>query len=339
MQFKVSFGDDCRRIVLPAGSQLAQLKAKIREVYAADETGQVDMAVLAQSPLGETMLLKYRDTDGDLVTMAREEEFKIAVDLFRDSTLRVEIPIPSGASPRHAAMPAQDLSKPQQAAQQKKVSFRPGPASVVTFETPPRTGHLSEESSGNRVARTMASSAQELQGLSPQSVERSRSVFGDELPEAEIVQILRDISFFITARVDGNMSPMVSDRNRKSLITPRGIAEGAGAPGSPGRGVVGAPRVPSILDLSTIHQWTAEDVAQWMGANGFAEYIPLFQENDIDGEALLALDHETLGSMSITSAGRRLRILRAIATLSLFALDSSSAPPAAPAADSELHTP
>ena len=55
-----------------------------------------------------------------------------------------------------------------------------------------------------------------------------------------------------------------------------------------------------------------EDLGEWLKALGLAQYAADFATNDIDWDLLPELDHETLKDIGVTSAGHRLRLLKAI---------------------------
>eukprot|EP00160_Parvularia_atlantis_P000154 Unigene10125_Nuclearia_a/m.30915 Unigene10125_Nuclearia_a/g.30915 ORF Unigene10125_Nuclearia_a/g.30915 Unigene10125_Nuclearia_a/m.30915 type:complete len:760 (+) Unigene10125_Nuclearia_a:16-2295(+) len=59
-------------------------------------------------------------------------------------------------------------------------------------------------------------------------------------------------------------------------------------------------------------KWSKSDVAQWLLATGFGEFRGAFYDNDINGEALLELDQDTLKEMNLRSIGRRIKLLLAI---------------------------
>lgn len=61
--------------------------------------------------------------------------------------------------------------------------------------------------------------------------------------------------------------------------------------------------------------WSKSEVTQWLQATGFSELRSLFVENDINGEALLELDQETLKELNIRNIGRRIKLLLAIGRL------------------------
>lgn len=62
----------------------------------------------------------------------------------------------------------------------------------------------------------------------------------------------------------------------------------------------------------TITSWSVEDVIEWLKHINFSQYEKEFQENDISGDILIHLDHESLKEIGISSAGHRLTFLKAI---------------------------
>src|SRR5882724_9203759 len=68
------------------------------------------------------------------------------------------------------------------------------------------------------------------------------------------------------------------------------------------------------------------NIRTWLEAGGFGQYADLFEANEIDGEALLALTGEHLKELGIPLS-RRAKLLRAIAQLSP---GSSRSPAAGP---------
>lgn len=61
-----------------------------------------------------------------------------------------------------------------------------------------------------------------------------------------------------------------------------------------------------------ITQWMANDTADFITSLGLRQYCDRFVENDIVGEALIALKHDELKEMGITSVGHRLTILKSV---------------------------
>ncbi|KAE8154710.1 hypothetical protein BDV25DRAFT_94100 [Aspergillus avenaceus] len=63
-----------------------------------------------------------------------------------------------------------------------------------------------------------------------------------------------------------------------------------------------------------ITEWTVEECARFIAALGvqFQKYCATFLENEIVGEALIALKHDELKEMGISSVGHRLTILKSV---------------------------
>ncbi|KAH8429404.1 adaptor protein STE50 [Aspergillus melleus] len=61
-----------------------------------------------------------------------------------------------------------------------------------------------------------------------------------------------------------------------------------------------------------ITEWTAEECASFLVTLGLRQYCPAFLENEIVGEALIALKHDELKEMGIISVGHRLTILKSV---------------------------
>ncbi|OJJ97483.1 hypothetical protein ASPACDRAFT_123379 [Aspergillus aculeatus ATCC 16872] len=68
------------------------------------------------------------------------------------------------------------------------------------------------------------------------------------------------------------------------------------------------PRSPKTI----ITEWTAEESAHFVAALGLRQYCAAFLENEIVGEALIALKHDELKEMGIASVGHRLTILKSV---------------------------
>ncbi|KAI1504258.1 hypothetical protein F5X99DRAFT_416775 [Biscogniauxia marginata] len=69
-----------------------------------------------------------------------------------------------------------------------------------------------------------------------------------------------------------------------------------------------ADRLPETI----ISEWTAEECADFIATIGLQQYSDRFIENEIVGEALVALLHDDLKSMGVTSVGHRLTILKSV---------------------------
>ncbi|KAM5353951.1 hypothetical protein ACJ41O_000601 [Fusarium nematophilum] len=69
-----------------------------------------------------------------------------------------------------------------------------------------------------------------------------------------------------------------------------------------------ADRLPETI----ITEWTADECADFISTIGLQQYADRFIENEIVGEALVALQHDDLKSMGIASVGHRLSILKSV---------------------------
>ena len=54
-----------------------------------------------------------------------------------------------------------------------------------------------------------------------------------------------------------------------------------------------------------------EEVTKWLEGLGLGQYAETFEDNAIDWDVLVELDHEVLKDIGVTAAGHRLRILKA----------------------------
>ncbi|KAH6680761.1 BcSTE50, mitogen-activated protein kinase [Halenospora varia] len=66
------------------------------------------------------------------------------------------------------------------------------------------------------------------------------------------------------------------------------------------------------LPETIITEWTADETADFVGSLGLRQYGDQFLENEIVGEALVALQHDDLKQMGVTSVGHRLTILKSV---------------------------
>lgn len=58
-----------------------------------------------------------------------------------------------------------------------------------------------------------------------------------------------------------------------------------------------------------VRQWTTEDVGRWLEKLNLRGYLTAFEDNNIDGEALLLMDEPALRDIGITSIGHRVTLL------------------------------
>ncbi|KAJ6786455.1 hypothetical protein PWT90_07191 [Aphanocladium album] len=66
------------------------------------------------------------------------------------------------------------------------------------------------------------------------------------------------------------------------------------------------------LPETIISEWTVDECADFISNIGLSQYADRFIENEIVGEALVALLHDDLKSMGIASVGHRLTILKSV---------------------------
>jgi hypothetical protein len=130
------------------------------------------------------------------------------------------------------------------------------------------------------------------------------ALLGGQVNDNTALSILSDVSAYISAR--DTMAFPSCTRQRRSLIT-SGTQRG------------GKSLEPVYLRLADAARWTPARVGDWLRANDLGEFADLFARHDMTGEALLGIDHAVLQSMGVDSAGKRVRILRCVAALRLFA--------------------
>ncbi|KAI9793111.1 MAG: Adaptor for signal transduction [Peltula sp. TS41687] len=66
------------------------------------------------------------------------------------------------------------------------------------------------------------------------------------------------------------------------------------------------------LPRTIISEWTAEECADFVSSLGLSQYADAFLENEIVGEALVALKHDELKEMGMASVGHRLTLLKSV---------------------------
>lgn len=66
------------------------------------------------------------------------------------------------------------------------------------------------------------------------------------------------------------------------------------------------------LPETNICEWSADECADFIATIGLQQYADCFIENEIVGEALVALQHDDLKQMGIASVGHRLTILKSV---------------------------
>ncbi|KAF9382792.1 Adaptor for signal transduction [Podila verticillata] len=70
-----------------------------------------------------------------------------------------------------------------------------------------------------------------------------------------------------------------------------------------------------------VYRWSVDTTGQWLNSNGYEDSVQSFKDNDITGDILLDLTHDTLKDMGMHSTGRRIRLLKMIAELRLHVAD------------------
>ncbi|KAF9929539.1 Adaptor for signal transduction [Mortierella alpina] len=230
--------------------------------------------------------VKYADMDGDLCTISGTEEFEdlINSDLVKErkGTLRLQV-IPKGASRRPSILHRR-------------------------------------ESSDQSVGETKT----------------TRPTFDNEYTDCDMLEILRDISLFICAR---GMDRHGEHENALAELPP-----GASSWVSAGKNLITPTSAQNFQRLNYarvvrakfpvsnsaallngldghVYNWTVETTGQWLLNNGYEDTVQCFKDNDITGDVLLDLTHDTLKDMGIHSTGRRIRLLKMIAELRLHVAD------------------
>ncbi|RCI07560.1 hypothetical protein L249_1600 [Ophiocordyceps polyrhachis-furcata BCC 54312] len=96
---------------------------------------------------------------------------------------------------------------------------------------------------------------------------------------------------------DSEASPIDSEPSTSAQHTPTSYAHRSGS---------------DRLPETAMTDWTADECADFIGSIGLPQYADRFVENEIVGEALVALQHDDLKSMGIASVGHRLTILKSV---------------------------
>lgn len=96
---------------------------------------------------------------------------------------------------------------------------------------------------------------------------------------------------------DSEASPIDSEPSTSAEHTPTAYAHRSAAD-----------RLPETV----ITEWTADECADFITTIGLPQYADRFVENEIVGEALVALQHDDIKSMGIASVGHRLTILKSV---------------------------
>ncbi|KAJ1937554.1 hypothetical protein FBU59_004715 [Linderina macrospora] len=69
--------------------------------------------------------------------------------------------------------------------------------------------------------------------------------------------------------------------------------------------------------MEPVLNWDIPRVVRWFSQNGFPGYDTALKENEIDGQVLVNLDHESLKDLGIRALGKRILVLKSIYFLKL----------------------
>ncbi|KAF9979367.1 polar growth protein [Actinomortierella ambigua] len=141
--------------------------------------------------------------------------------------------------------------------------------------------------------------------------QRPRPRIESDLTDAGMLEILRDIGLYIQAREKNLITPSSAESFQRLCY-----ASGVRRKLSPSS----AESLLCGLD-GHVHRWSVDTVADWLTRNKFEENVAAFKANDISGDVLLELTHDTLKDMGVGSTGKRIRLLKMIAELRLYVAD------------------
>ncbi|KAJ1967619.1 hypothetical protein IWQ62_001738 [Dispira parvispora] len=159
----------------------------------------------------------------------------------------------------------------------------------------------------------------DIDPVAPTSVSgMARARFGNEFSEQEILNILRDISLFISGR-DLNPEILSSVASEKNLITPQSLTSLDIGPvntilASKGDGDKGV-NTNETVPTNDVGNWNADKVGEWLTSVGYGDYVAAVQDNHITGDVLLLLDDANLKDLGIQSVGLRVKLLQEIRKL------------------------
>eukprot|EP00127_Corallochytrium_limacisporum_P002453 Clim_evm10s128 gene=Clim_evmTU10s128 len=285
---KVTLRDDTRRLLVPIeGTTLQTFKERLARTFNLSDT---------------TFNLKYKDGEGDVLTLSDESELKGLVA---------------------------GLEKAEESKKTLRVKIVPPPMS--------KSEVLAEYADPNLPLLT-----QEGDNFSEAHLQLCRHLFGN-FPDHSILEMLRDIRYYICAREGLVPEVRTHIARHKSLITPKNLlneqkepekaveAAGASKPlkPSPIKEENVAEVTKNLESLTTdtptpssaggppqhAQKWNVSEVADWLITKELGDFAELFKENEIDGSLLWELDHEVLKSMGISAAGKRMKVLKAVAEL------------------------
>ncbi|KAF9896722.1 Adaptor for signal transduction [Lobosporangium transversale] len=276
--------DDCRRLSIDIEQiKYHDLKKKLQNTF----------------QLENEFTVKYTDMDGDLCTISGAEEFEDLVN--------------------------SDL-----------VKGRKGTVRLQVF--PNRHGLSSNASTISRGASRRASilHRRDSSDSGTSTLGDSNAIFDNQYTDCDMLEILRDISLFICAR---GMDRHGEHENAMAELPP-----GASSWVSAGKNLITPTTAQNFQRLNHaravrakfpltngaellkgldghVHNWTVDTTGQWLKSNGYEDTVQIFKDHDITGDVLLELTHDTLKDMGVTSTGRRIRLLKMITELRLYAAD------------------
>lgn len=102
-------------------------------------------------------------------------------------------------------------------------------------------------------------------------------------------------------------SPVLATDSEASPTSSDGVSSNEHTPTTYGAHSSGD-RLPETI----ITEWTVDECAEFVSSLGLRQYGDQFLENEIVGEALVALQHEDLKQMGVASVGHRLTILKSV---------------------------
>ncbi|KAJ3055595.1 hypothetical protein HK097_010019 [Rhizophlyctis rosea] len=155
--------------------------------------------------------------------------------------------------------------------------------------------------------------------------------FDTQVTQREVLEILRDISLYISSRELQPINQWVS--SSKSLITPATArvlppsktqrfsritrtSTPSSRPSSAKTLLKSASQSSADSSMEDVWtSWTSGDVANWLRNVGFEDVVGSFEEHDITGKGLIALSNDTLKDLGITSTTKRIKLLSAIEEL------------------------
>jgi len=284
---KTFFQDDCRRFNVNNPSNYETLQQKIKEVYKFTD---------------DEFLLKYKDTDGDLVTITNDSELTEMFSCLQiQATTLAVIKLEIFSTKQNVHI--------QQHQQQQRQNFQQD----------------DENDQEGNPQKKVDSDPESAPILSDNPPSYYRGKFASDYSDQDILDVLRDISWYISTRESRVQSRVSSE---KSLITPKVMSKVAATiPASNGGTLVSKPKEldpNAFLHHGNVTKWSVQTVGDWLKSSGFPEWQTIFKENDVSGDVLVELNHEILKEMGIISTGKRVKLLKMIEQLKSTSSHSSS---------------